>query len=58
MGFAQTQNVTLPALLFSKMVPSFNSTNIGALGPIILCSLLYMGVSIVFGVLIRWVNEI
>ncbi|KAL8283723.1 hypothetical protein RQP46_005518 [Phenoliferia psychrophenolica] len=26
-------NVTLPSLLFSKIVPSFNSTNISAFGP-------------------------
>ncbi|KAI5476437.1 peroxisomal biogenesis factor 5 [Pseudohyphozyma bogoriensis] len=34
-------NCTLPALLFSKLVPSFNSSNISAMGPIILVGFFY-----------------
>lgn len=46
-------NVTLPALLFSKIVPSFSQSNISALLPIVICALSYIGISLVFGVVIR-----
>ncbi|ORY75966.1 auxin efflux carrier [Leucosporidium creatinivorum] len=46
-------NVTLPSLLFSKIIPSFNSENVKAIGPIFLVGIVYMLVSALFGVLIR-----
>ncbi|THV01915.1 hypothetical protein K435DRAFT_654419 [Dendrothele bispora CBS 962.96] len=44
-------NVTLPSLMFSKMVPAFNSDNISALGPLVLVALIYEGI----GVAMAWV---
>jgi hypothetical protein len=45
--------VTLPALLFSKIVPSFTAENIGALGPIFLVGLVYQFLSAFLGVIVR-----
>ncbi|KIJ15779.1 hypothetical protein PAXINDRAFT_76428 [Paxillus involutus ATCC 200175] len=44
-------NVTIPALMFSKIVPAFNSDNIVVLGPLLLIALLFEGI----GVTISWV---
>lgn len=33
--------MTLPALLFSKIIPSFTSENVSAIGPIILTGIFY-----------------
>ncbi|GAA5920339.1 hypothetical protein JCM1841_005570 [Sporobolomyces salmonicolor] len=46
-------NVTLPALLFSKIVPSFTSDNVAAIGPIMLVGAVYMGISLALGLVIR-----
>ncbi|KAL5495893.1 ECM3_2 [Sanghuangporus weigelae] len=43
-------NITLPALMFSKIVPAFTSDNVGALGPLILVAFLYEA----FGIIIAW----
>ncbi|KAJ7582538.1 auxin efflux carrier transmembrane protein [Mycena floridula] len=41
-------NVALPCLMFSKIVPAFDSDNVKALGPLVLISLIYgfMGIAI------------
>ncbi|KII83930.1 hypothetical protein PLICRDRAFT_118835 [Plicaturopsis crispa FD-325 SS-3] len=44
-------NVTLPCLMFSKIVPSFTSDNIGALGPLVLVAILYE----LIGITIAWI---
>ncbi|KAI0074810.1 auxin efflux carrier transmembrane protein [Panus rudis PR-1116 ss-1] len=46
-------NVALPCLMFSKIVPAFNSDNIGALGPLVVVSLLYQ----VLGLIIAWITK-
>ncbi|KIJ64052.1 hypothetical protein HYDPIDRAFT_112578 [Hydnomerulius pinastri MD-312] len=45
-------NVTLPSLMFSKIVPAFNSSNISALGPLIFVGLLYEAI----GIAIAWIT--
>ncbi|KAJ7246980.1 auxin efflux carrier transmembrane protein [Mycena rebaudengoi] len=44
-------NITLPSLMFSKIVPAFTSQNISALGPLVLVALIYEALSI----LMAWV---
>ena len=46
-------NITLPSLLFSKVVPSFNQENVKAIGPIFLVGIIYMSISAVAAGLIR-----
>ncbi|KAH7905444.1 auxin efflux carrier [Hygrophoropsis aurantiaca] len=46
-------NITLPSLMFSKIVPAFNSQNIGALGPLIFVGLLYEAIGIVIAYIIK-----
>ncbi|GAA5901113.1 uncharacterized protein JCM6883_004759 [Sporobolomyces salmoneus] len=46
-------NATLPCLLFSKIVPSFTSDNIGALGPIFLVGCVYQLLSGLLGLIAR-----
>ncbi|GAA5832121.1 hypothetical protein JCM5353_008078 [Sporobolomyces roseus] len=46
-------NVTLPTLLFSKVVPSFTSDNISALGPIFLVGIVYQLLAGALGFLMR-----
>ncbi|KAL5518362.1 ECM3_1 [Sanghuangporus vaninii] len=43
-------NITLPALMFSKIVPAFTSDNVGSLGPLVLVAFLYEA----FGIVIAW----
>ncbi|KAJ7674015.1 auxin efflux carrier [Mycena polygramma] len=43
-------NITLPSLMFSKIVPAFTSQNISALGPLVLVALLYEGI----GIILAW----
>ncbi|KAK4048296.1 Protein M3 [Microbotryomycetes sp. JL201] len=45
--------VTLPSLLFSKVVPSFNSDNISQLGPLFLTAFFYILLSGAFGIIWR-----
>ncbi|KAJ7266365.1 auxin efflux carrier [Mycena haematopus] len=45
-------NITLPSLMFSKIVPAFTSQNISALGPLVLVALLYEGIGIILAWLI------
>ncbi|OBZ79636.1 Protein ECM3, partial [Grifola frondosa] len=44
-------NIALPCLMFSRIVPAFNSQNIGKLGPLVLVAVLYE----VMGIFIAWV---
>lgn len=44
-------NITLPCLLFSKIVPAFTSDNVRTLGPLVLVAVLYE----ILGVIIAWV---
>ncbi|KZP31912.1 hypothetical protein FIBSPDRAFT_916594 [Athelia psychrophila] len=43
-------NITLPCLMFSKIVPAFDASNIKALGPLVLVAILYE----IIGVVIAW----
>ncbi|KAJ7042178.1 auxin efflux carrier transmembrane protein [Mycena alexandri] len=45
-------NITLPSLMFSKIVPAFTSQNISALGPLVLVALLYEGMGMVLAWLV------
>ncbi|PFH47690.1 hypothetical protein AMATHDRAFT_67133 [Amanita thiersii Skay4041] len=44
-------NILFPCLMFSRIIPAFNTSNIHALGPLILVSVLYE----LIGMLIAWV---
>ncbi|KDQ52951.1 hypothetical protein JAAARDRAFT_210200 [Jaapia argillacea MUCL 33604] len=44
-------NIALPCLMFSKIVPAFNSDNINALGPLVLVAVLYE----IIGIAIAWI---
>ncbi|KIK97919.1 hypothetical protein PAXRUDRAFT_135342 [Paxillus rubicundulus Ve08.2h10] len=44
-------NVAIPALMFSKIVPAFNSGNIVVLGPLLLVALLFESI----GIMISWI---
>ncbi|KAG1781143.1 auxin efflux carrier [Suillus placidus] len=44
-------NVTTPNLMFSTIVPSFNSSNITQLGPLVIVALIYM----LIGVTLSWI---
>ncbi|KAG8981454.1 Protein M3 [Tulasnella sp. JGI-2019a] len=46
-------NITLPSLLFSKIVPSFTSANIRELGPLLLIGFVYQGLGLCFALIIR-----
>ncbi|GAA6043965.1 hypothetical protein JCM8097_004894 [Rhodosporidiobolus ruineniae] len=46
-------NCTLPALLFSKIVPSITPQNASSIGPIFLIGFVYLGISGLLGLLIR-----
>ncbi|KAM0752507.1 hypothetical protein T439DRAFT_209834 [Meredithblackwellia eburnea MCA 4105] len=46
-------NCTLPALLFSKIVPSFSPANISSLSSLLLTGFFYQGVNFTQGVLVR-----
>ncbi|KAH7920394.1 hypothetical protein BV22DRAFT_1122790 [Leucogyrophana mollusca] len=46
-------NITLPSLMFSKIVPAFDSQNIGALGPLIFVGLLYEVIGIIISFIIK-----
>lgn len=46
-------NLALPALIFASIVPSFNSQNIGALGPLILLGIIYEVIPLCIGFIIR-----
>jgi predicted permease len=43
-------NITVPCLMFSKIVPAFSPDNIPALGPLVLIALLYEAI----GILCAW----
>ncbi|GAA5824939.1 hypothetical protein JCM3770_006712, partial [Rhodotorula araucariae] len=49
-------NLFLPCLLFSKIVPSFTSDNVPAIGPIILTAFFYQAVPLLLGILARAVT--
>ncbi|TFK48082.1 auxin efflux carrier [Heliocybe sulcata] len=44
-------NITLPSLMFSKILPAFNSDNISALGPLVFVAILYE----VIGIVMAWI---
>ncbi|GAA5859042.1 hypothetical protein JCM8547_003980 [Rhodosporidiobolus lusitaniae] len=46
-------NCTLPALLFSKIIPSITPQNASAIGPIFLIGFVYLLLSLLLGVLVR-----
>ncbi|PPR03677.1 hypothetical protein CVT24_007798 [Panaeolus cyanescens] len=46
-------NITLPCLMFSKIVPAFTAQNISALGPLIFVALLYEAMGIALAWIIR-----
>ncbi|KAJ7080620.1 auxin efflux carrier transmembrane protein [Mycena belliarum] len=46
-------NITVPSLMFSKIVPAFTSQNISALGPLILIAVIYQGM----GMLFAWITK-
>ena len=46
-------NVALPALIFANIVPSFNPSNVSALGPMFLIASVYQIFGFLMGILIR-----
>ncbi|KAJ7438095.1 auxin efflux carrier transmembrane protein [Mycena galericulata] len=48
-------NITLPSLMFSKIVPAFTSQNISALGPLVLVAFIYEGMGLVLAWLVSQV---
>lgn len=46
-------NLTLPSLLFAKILPSFTQDNVKAIGPIFLMAFVYLGMSLFMGLAIR-----
>ncbi|KAG2130707.1 auxin efflux carrier [Suillus clintonianus] len=44
-------NVTTPNLMFSTIVPAFNSSNISELGPLVIVALVYM----LIGIILSWI---
>ncbi|RDB16541.1 hypothetical protein Hypma_002707 [Hypsizygus marmoreus] len=46
-------NIALPCLMFSKIVPAFDSGNVGALGPLVLVALLYEALGIAMAWIIK-----
>ncbi|KAF8183930.1 auxin efflux carrier transmembrane protein [Pholiota molesta] len=46
-------NITLPSLMFSKIVPAFTAQNVGALGPLVFIALLYEGIGMVMAFIIK-----
>ncbi|KAI0791877.1 auxin efflux carrier [Abortiporus biennis] len=48
-----TLNITIPSLLFSKMVPAFTPENVSALGPLIIIAIIYTVLGIVFAWIIK-----
>ncbi|KAH9947206.1 auxin efflux carrier [Amylocystis lapponica] len=48
-----TMNISLPALIFSNIVPAFTPSNISALGPLFLTAFSYQAIGFIFGLIIR-----
>ncbi|KAJ7910478.1 auxin efflux carrier transmembrane protein [Mycena leptocephala] len=46
-------NITVPSLMFSKIVPAFTSQNISALGPLVLIAVIYQ----LMGIAIAWATK-
>ncbi|KAK7688364.1 hypothetical protein QCA50_008736 [Cerrena zonata] len=46
-------NVASPCLMFSKIVPAFNSDNIGSLGPLVLVAAIYQILGLLFAFVIK-----
>ncbi|KAJ7708370.1 auxin efflux carrier [Mycena rosella] len=46
-------NITVPSLMFSKIVPAFTSQNISALGPLLLIAVIYQGMGIAIACLTK-----
>ncbi|KAL7411983.1 auxin efflux carrier [Mrakia frigida] len=60
-GFSQvTMNLALPCLIFSSIVPSFNSSNIANIGPLLLTAFFYQITGLLMGLIVReifWVPK-
>ncbi|KAL1746503.1 auxin efflux carrier [Schizophyllum fasciatum] len=53
-GLSQVMlNVSLPGLIFSSIVPSFNNSNISAMGPLALLAIVYQVLGFISGLVIR-----
>ncbi|KAG1816976.1 auxin efflux carrier [Suillus variegatus] len=51
-GMAQViMNVTIPSLMFSTIIPSFHSSNMAELGPLVIIAVIYM----LIGVTLSWI---
>ncbi|PVF96268.1 auxin efflux carrier [Serendipita vermifera] len=46
-------NITMPCLLFSKMVPAFTPQNIGAIGPLLTMGCIYQGLGLLIALVVR-----
>ncbi|KAF8968094.1 auxin efflux carrier [Flammula alnicola] len=46
-------NITLPSLMFSKIVPAFTAQNVSALGPLVLVALLYEAMGIILAYIVK-----
>ncbi|KAJ3539554.1 hypothetical protein NM688_g6347 [Phlebia brevispora] len=45
--------ITLPCLMFSKIVPAFSTSNISALGPLFLVAIIYEAISMVMAWIVK-----
>ncbi|KAF8513481.1 auxin efflux carrier [Gautieria morchelliformis] len=48
-----TMNISLPALIFSNIVPAFSAANVSAILPLLVSAFAYEGMGFVFGLIIR-----
>ncbi|KIM54956.1 hypothetical protein SCLCIDRAFT_1221571 [Scleroderma citrinum Foug A] len=48
-----TLNITFPMLIFSKIVPAFNSQSISSLGPLFLVAILYEAIGLIMSWIIK-----
>lgn len=53
MSGADDKNISLPAIIFASVVPSFTSSNISAFGGLTLVALIYMATGAVFGGIVK-----
>lgn len=52
-AFLDSQGICLPALIFSSIVPSFNSSNINSIGPLLMTAIFYEVCGLIMAFLIR-----
>lgn len=48
-----SKNIALPCLIFSSIVPSFNSDNVSSIGPLIMTSAFYMLSGLIMAVIVK-----